>query len=1092
MPKMIDSNQKTAFTNIAKLFRSVYAVPIRTKKDLMNYLGSASIPQAIQEGVLIYNNEVEKENALRAEEARIKRNEKAREKRKIPEYIMVIDLTFQCKKIIMVKEKGNYVLDMNKELDRELAKTGPFTDELNYMKKKVPELVVFEIKVQVKMKTTKPVVYFQNQIKKANALLKPFYDAVSLDDDENEDRKEIVILQLNIIFKELREKIIDVLRSSGVIACWIMKSKLTMLPIGTPQSIRLNPIREAGSINLDGLILNEVWCKNQGTCVPDWLSYKYNNTKGHIKSVKKYDIIEKLSTCEPDRQIYTNQPNKNGYTINNIELFCKNTHKTLIVLHNSRIIIYNQVLKCEDPLVVEIKNNHLYPITNTEKIRSLTHIGKSSSFHSEEKEQKIYEDIEYIQQSGNACDYILDTMIKLNVQTYGQKIRITNGHLHNFHLGNTLYSTSPFNADIQKYCEEKAIDYQGQPALSFLPEFIDKLPSSVMNIEIQTALSLHGVKHRTHYGAYNEDNDSKIISCDINKCYRFIMENPIDNFMTFDFTSTVEKSSFKNEFGLYYVKTDDMSILHGSNWYSNNMLQMAVDNSVDFKTLYFIKGIRQDKTILKNIIDEIKDCFSEDITKTLINSISGYLGKTESHSYSLEVDSDINRVWETIPENINDFFFQERTYDETKKLYLFGQKNTKTLLQNNLPMYIQILDWANMLMSKYILELGGFDNLLYRKTDAFIMKDVGIEPHFTDIIGGYKYNTPPIFIRTTEKRNVSYTHSPLKWNVLDEIKNSDDVEKINTHLQTKSLMIAARAGTGKSYIINKVNELNKCVKLSFTNKAATNIGGETIHKFLGIDDEGKYRLSFVLNKLKNIDLIILDEISMIDTTLWKILYEIKYMTGIRFLLCGDYRQLPPVDDDIECFNHTSIMFMCDEFRCELQYFEKCRYDKPLYDFLEDAWEERPISITIQDVKIGSHICFTNRKRKEINKLYNTKGELIPYMGSSNKYNEDIRVSEGVPLVCLHANKKLDMVKNELVVITKLTKESIFFGEKSMLKTDIHKYFMLGFAMTIHKSQGATIDGVLNIHEVNEIIKNKRMFYTAVSRATSLSNINYVA
>ena len=31
--------------------------------------------------------------------------------------------------------------------------------------------------------------------------------------------------------------------------------------------------------------------------------------------------------------------------------------------------------------------------------------------------------------------------------------------------------------------------------------------------------------------------------------------------------------------------------------------------------------------------------------------------------------------------------------------------------------------------------IGGFDNLLYRKTDAFIMKDVGIKP---DEIGGYK------------------------------------------------------------------------------------------------------------------------------------------------------------------------------------------------------------------------------------------------------------------------------------------------------------------------------------------------------------------
>jgi len=1002
-----------------------------------------------------HNKEVKRQQAIARRQALIQ-----------PEYIMNIHLTFQCKKIV--------------------------TDK----KTRVQTVNIFEANKNIRVKTTKPENYFTSQIQKANAELKPIYDSYTV---QNKVRA-IEEVSLRGIFKELKDLIKELLQFSGIDVAWIMEYQLTQLPIGTPETILLNPIKEAGSINLDGLILNEVWCKDKGTCVPDWLTYKYNKTKGHIKSVKSYEVIEKLSTCvcdgaEQEILMYDNKPNVNGYTIKNIELFCQNTNKTLIVLHNGKIIIYNQVLKCEDPLVIEVKNNHLYPITDNRKIRTLTHIGKSNSFHKEEagQDKTIYEGIEYITQEGNPFDYILDTMIKLNVQAYDQKITITNGHLHNFHLGKTLYSTSPYNEDVETFCVVNNIEYQGQPALSFLPPYIEKLPSSFMNIDVQDALLRDGVKHRTHYGSYNDHfskSEEKVLSADINKCYRSIMENPMDDFMTVDFNSRVVKSGFTNEFGLYYVKTSDMSILHGSNWYSNNILKMASDNNVSFQTLYFIQGIRQDKTMLKKIIDEMKDRFSPEITKTLINSISGYLGKTESYSYSLEVDSDINRVWESIPQNINDFFFQEKKYND-KSMYLFGKKTTKQLLQNNLPMYIQILDWANMLMSKYILELGGFDNLLYRKTDAFIMKDVGIQPNFSDEIGGYKENPPPIFMKTTTSRNVSYKYSPLKWAIKKDIKTSDDFEKINEHLQTKSLMISARAGTGKSYVINKVNEMNKCVKLAFTNKASLNIGGETIHKFLGIDDNHKCSLMFVLNKLKNIDIVIIDEISMIDKFLWKILYEIKYMTGIRFLLCGDYRQLPPVEDNTDYFNHTSIMFICDEYRCELQYFEKCRYNKALYDFLEDVWEERSTSITVGNVKKGSHICFTNKKRKEINALYNTKGELIKYTGTPNKYNEDIRILEGVPLVCLVANKKLEMVKNELVTITKVEGENIYFGEKFILKNDIHKHFMLGYAMTIHKSQGQTIDGILNIHEVKEILQDKRMFYTAVSRATSLENVNYV-
>ena len=87
MPRFIEPTQKNAFTKIAQLFRLVYGVPIRTKKDLMNYLGANTIEEAIQEGVRIYNNEVEKENNIRAEEARLKRNEKAKEKRDLTKFI---------------------------------------------------------------------------------------------------------------------------------------------------------------------------------------------------------------------------------------------------------------------------------------------------------------------------------------------------------------------------------------------------------------------------------------------------------------------------------------------------------------------------------------------------------------------------------------------------------------------------------------------------------------------------------------------------------------------------------------------------------------------------------------------------------------------------------------------------------------------------------------------------------------------------------------------------------------------------------------------------------------------------------------------
>jgi hypothetical protein len=76
----LDPRQKNAFTKIARLYRDEYEVPIRTRKDLIEFFGVDTIDQAIQEGSRFYNIEVDKKNILREKEARIQR-ENARKQR---------------------------------------------------------------------------------------------------------------------------------------------------------------------------------------------------------------------------------------------------------------------------------------------------------------------------------------------------------------------------------------------------------------------------------------------------------------------------------------------------------------------------------------------------------------------------------------------------------------------------------------------------------------------------------------------------------------------------------------------------------------------------------------------------------------------------------------------------------------------------------------------------------------------------------------------------------------------------------------------------------------------------------------------------
>ena len=86
----------------------------------------------------------------------------------------------------------------------------------------------------------------------------------------------------------------------------------------------------------------------------------------------------------------------------------------------------------------------------------------------------------------------------------------------------------------------------------------------------------------------------------------------------------------------------------------------------------------------------------------------------------------------------------------------------------------------------------------------------------------------------------------------------------------------------------------KCSVLAPTNKAAINIDGSTIHKFLGLDDDGKLN-SQMLKKLKQLDYVIVDEISMVGYNLLHLLHLAKLQSEkVKFIFVGDYRQLEPV------------------------------------------------------------------------------------------------------------------------------------------------------------------------------------------------------
>lgn len=140
-------------------------------------------------------------------------------------------------------------------------------------------------------------------------------------------------------------------------------------------------------------------------------------------------------------------------------------------------------------------------------------------------------------------------------------------------------------------------------------------------------------------------------------------------------------------------------------------------------------------------------------------------------------------------------------------------------------------------------------------------------------------------------------------------------------LQALQIFFTGPAGCGKTYTLKALmetydrytqnhNSLNNAyVACASTGKAAVPLGGTTVHsafrlttsrvtRFLSAENLQAYRNMFV-----GVRAVFIDEISMLSAAiLGKINYLLQQITGIydqvfgglHIILCGDFRQLPPV------------------------------------------------------------------------------------------------------------------------------------------------------------------------------------------------------
>lgn len=382
--------------------------------------------------------------------------------------------------------------------------------------------------------------------------------------------------------------------------------------------------------------------------------------------------------------------------------------------------------------------------------------------------------------------------------------------------------------------------------------------------------------------------------------------------------------------------------------------------------------------------------------------------------------------------------------------------------------------------------------------------------------------------------------------------NKKQLECYNIAKEGKNILITGVGGCGKSTCLKSIIKYFKRQKknigiTSSTGVSASLINGVTLHSFLKIGMGTKTfkelyeKLKFKknkndFNKLQNLEVLIIDEISMIDDKLFNkiaaylsLIKEIKKpFGGIQIILCGDFYQLPPINNTY-CFNSkiwnrlkiktielTEKMRQIDDLK-----FQKILDNIKINNITDEIYSELKL---LKKNKLNSDIKPTiiyskNIDVDEINNLEfnnlinktNTQVYEFPIIYDSNKTKiknylkniKPLKLCKGLQVMLTY---NIDII-NKLTNGTRCIIEEINYPEIIIKTIDNKKYtinyvsyinendidieykFMpikLAYAITIHKSQGQTLD-YIEIDLGNDIFEYG-MAYVALSRAKSLKSI----
>jgi DNA replication protein DnaC len=616
----------------------------------------------------------------------------------------------------------------------------------------------------------------------------------------------------------------------------------------------------------------------------------------------------------------------------------------------------------------------------------------------------------------------------------------------------------------------------------------------------------------------NLDENIKTFKYDMRKCRKNITYYSKYEFPVFSVMDIPRTFSGTLQCGLFYVNTTNIYPFRGCGWYSQPIVEYGLSLNlirIEDIQMEFLPSKKLPAEHFQKSIDILMQAFAVEpnLQKLSINSLIGLFGKTKRSSSLTKFTLCPHEAsqWWGDKDIKSEVFIKNVKLDNNEILYngIFTEQVDVEGMKYCL--YKQVLEMEALELHKLesvIKRNGGI--ILDRNTDAIRYaksKEIEIVEYWDDEKTVLKYQkelakplTCQMLPRLCRGHEIDLSVFNLKWNTQYDYEDAEE-EASRIVDNNTSIHIDGRAGTGKTYLINRViDELKSRGKtymcFSPTNKGARLIGGNTIHS---IYFKFKSNKKALFAKIEKVDYIFIDEVSMMVKEFYQLFILIKRsFPKINFIIAGDFGQLPPVNDDWtgDYENSPAMNGLCDGNRIKLM---KCRRaDRELFELCQSV-ENIDTSRFTPKKETYLNLAYTHETRIKINKKCmnrfiketNHTGIFIP-KDQKNPKTQDITLTKGMPIIAHTTNKKLNILNSQQFIITDVSNEYFTIEiDKISTKLKINKFnhlFYLGFCITIHASQGETFKGVYTIHDWKFNRFCSKAKYVAMSRGTDINNI----